>query len=121
MVLFNTSSCLSFSSKDTSNSNSCKRHSKRCCRRTIHTDTIQEHGFSIDIGEDQPLHISINNVDKYTFLSDTESSVCVKVLYNNRTKDEVIVIKWSTVQCNVNTCEHIALKLVNLDVETPIY
>lgn len=77
--------------------------------------------FSVDIGEAEPIKININNASKFVFLSDGPSSLCVRVDYDNNEDSEVVVVKWSEIQRDVNNRDHIASKAAKGIISVPIY
>ena len=76
--------------------------------------------FSIDIGPGKPFRVRIQRAVKFSLLSDDENKVCLKVHYGSGDPD-VMMLKWSEVQRDCNTRDHITSKIGAAAVTVPKY
>lgn len=115
MALFNISSRLSF------NKGEHKRRRRRR-HRSYHThDDIKPRIFNVEIGEQEPLEISIENVEKFIVLKEDRNSICVRVIYSNDTDDDVLIVRWSDVPRDANSRDHLASLMAKSIVKVPTY
>lgn len=129
MVLFNIGSHLSFGNSRSLGSrlsfnNSHKHHRGRRRRKSYHSSkSHRKTGVYIDIGEEEPLHIEIENTKSYNILNESNNSVCILVEYEDDIEDETLLIKWredSNIRA-INSRDHIATKFAEGIVEVPHY
>lgn len=115
MGLFNISSRLNFakSSKDS------QHHERK--RRSYRKHTKLERGLYIDVGEEEHLHIAIDNASRYKIIKETENSICAKVYYDDGTDREILTVRWSSIQSEANTRDHIAMMTARDIVPVPTY
>lgn len=91
--------------------------SSLCDRRQ---SQLENNCFSIDIGVHKPFRVRIARAIKFTLLADDECKVCIKVHYNANDAD-VMVLKWSDIQRDCNSRDHITSVIGSSVVTVPKY
>lgn len=76
--------------------------------------------FSIDIGAGKPFKVRIRRALKFTLLADDENKVCLKVHYESSNPD-VMTLKWSHIQRDCNSRDHITSKMGSSAIKVPEY
>lgn len=80
----------------------------------------QNNCFSIDIGTVRPFKVRVPKAVKFTLLADDEFKVCLKVHYGTSDFD-VMILKWSEIQRDCNSRDHITSAIGSSCVTVPEY
>lgn len=96
---------------------------KRRRRRHRHStpSRIRADTFSIDIGEPRAIGITIENACRFTLLSDSANSACIKISYSGDEEDDVLTVRWGQSIKEVSRADHIAALMAKNITSVPIY
>lgn len=83
--------------------------------------TTETERFSVDVGTSTPFEVTIDGAVRFIRMGDGECKLCVRVEYERGKSPEVVVLKWSAVQRDCNTRNHITSQIGATVTITPSY
>jgi len=78
-------------------------------------------GFLIYVDNEDPIHVDVHPEAMYTFISDTDTSVAVRVDYPQSSTSHVVLVKWSNYIKDINTKDHISSVIARHVAPVPTY
>lgn len=130
MGLFSTSWFQKYESNDSRSSTRNKHRSRRHKHRDINSvsdlnairsqDSLPDN-VHINIGEERPFSMRIENLYSMRRLSRTHNSTCILLMYTNDQNREVLSVRWSTVQRDASSRDHISSRLAAEMTDVPRY
>lgn len=103
-----------------------RRHKHRVMNSALDTDTIHcqdrlPDNIYINVGEEHPFSIRVENLYSMRRLSRTRNSTCILLTYSNDQNREVLSVRWSTIQREANSRDHISSRLAAEMIDVPRY
>lgn len=87
------------------------KHELRRRYRSQHDKPVQTPSFSIDVGSRTPLIIEIEGVREYYLLSHTDAKVAIKIVFQDNSPEEVLIVRWSADSADVRCKSNISMMM----------